>query len=158
MCRLPSIGARANTGRILIRLYPMRGLAPFVAQHCRALVRGSRIPFRAPIPGRAFRYRPQPEGPSRSGAPEWDAVSPRGPIGKSGTGIRLSSGMRFPQQARLGNHGPEFLLHRSCTDLSIEHRCMFALSCMVKLVSHGKRLAMVNKMQRPVGARGGTRT
>ena len=60
-----------------------------------------------------FRKMPQPENASRFEASEWDAVSPRGPIGKSGTGIRLSSGMQFPQQARLENRGPESPLQQS---------------------------------------------
>ena len=41
-----------------------------------------------------------------------------------------------------------------CANLLIDHRCVFALSCMVKLVSRGKRLAKVNINATPCGRRG----
>ena len=103
-----AVSPRGSIGKIRLSLSAYSGTQfPLEARL------GNRGPFRPPIPGCAFRYRPQPESASRFDASEWDAVSPRGPIGKSETGIRLSSGIQFPQQARLGNHGPEFPLHQS---------------------------------------------
>ncbi len=116
--------------------------------------RGNRVPFREQIPGRSF---------------------PEGSIGKLHPSLSADSGLQFPLDASTGKPIPfrcsgvgfgfrsrpvweAMAQNPPCANLSIERRCMFALSCMVKLVSLGKRLAKVNKMQRPVGAGGGTRT
>ena len=57
---------------------------------------GKRVPFRAGIPGCIFRKRPVWETISRFEPEFWDAVSPRGLIGKRYPGIRPDGGMRFP--------------------------------------------------------------
>ena len=57
---------------------------------------GKCVPFRAGIPGCIFRKRPVWETISRFEPEFWDAVSPRGPIGKRYPGIRPDGGMRFP--------------------------------------------------------------
>ena len=57
---------------------------------------GNCVPFRAGIPGCIFRKRPVWETISRFEPEFWDAVSPRGLIGKRYPGIRPDGGMRFP--------------------------------------------------------------
>ena len=64
---------------------------------------GKCVPFRAGIPGCIFRKRLVWETISRFEPEFWDAVSPRGPIGKRYPGIRPDGGMRFPEGRRLGN-------------------------------------------------------
>ena len=114
---------------------------------------GNRTPLFRRIPGCSFPMGAPGETASHSetlkrfSVSEWDAVSPGAPIGKLHPGIRLNSGVRFPKGCRLGNRVPEsppapgcsasHLLGKAicphCTDLSIEHRCVFALSCMVTI-------------------------
>ena len=78
------------------------------------------------------------------------AVSPRGSIGKSHPSLSADSGLQFPLDASTGKPVPfrcsgvgfgfrnrpvwEAMAQNSpCTDLSIERRCVFTLSCKLKI-------------------------
>ena len=99
---------------------------------------GKRIPFRAGIPGCIFRKRPVWETVSRSELKFWVAVSPRGPVGKLHPGSSFNSGTRFPRgppgeiESQNPSAGPLWckVTCPLCTNLLIERRCVFALSCM----------------------------
>ena len=91
--------------------------------------RGNRVPFREQIPGRSF---------------------PEGPIGKLHPSLSADSGLQFPLDASTGKLIPFRCSRVGCgfrsrpvweamaqnshrSDLSIERRCVFALSCMVTI-------------------------
>lgn len=69
---------------------------------------GNRVPFRAQIPGRSFPEGLDRENTSQSECLFRDAVSARGPFGKSWPVSAADSGMRFPLETSTGNRASRF--------------------------------------------------